>query len=108
MLRLDPPIWLETPNGRALAHFIVDRGIEFDNEWVCVHADGAVISWMNPVIRVSSNFTLGRHTMPLVKSKSKKAFSTNVKREMGSGRPQKQALAIAYSVKRKSSGKKKK
>lgn len=105
MLRLDPPIWLETPNGRALAHFIVDRGIEFDNEWVCVHADGAVISWMNPVIRVSSNFTLGRHTMPLVKSK--KAFSTNVKREMESGRPQRQAVAIAYSVKRKS-GKKKK
>lgn len=46
--------------------------------------------------------------MPLVKSKSKKAFSTNVKREMESGRPQRQAVAIAYSVKRKSSGKKKK
>ncbi len=45
--------------------------------------------------------------MPLVKSKSKKAFSENVKREMEAGKPQKQAVAIAYSVKRKAQGKKK-
>lgn len=46
--------------------------------------------------------------MPLVKgqaAKSKKGFSTNVKREMESGKPQKQAVAIAYSMKK---GKKKK
>ena len=46
--------------------------------------------------------------MPLVKgkaAKSKKGFSTNVKREMEAGRPQKQAVAIAYSVARR--GKKK-
>lgn len=40
--------------------------------------------------------------MPLVKSKSKKAFSENVRREIAAGKPQKQAVAIAYSVKRKS------
>lgn len=39
--------------------------------------------------------------MPLNKSKSKKAFSENVKAEMNSGKPQAQAVAIAYSVKRK-------
>jgi hypothetical protein len=39
--------------------------------------------------------------MPLVKSKGKKAFSKNVAAEMNAGKPQKQALAIAYSVKRK-------
>lgn len=39
--------------------------------------------------------------MPLKKSKSKKAFSENVKAEMAAGKPQKQAVAIAYSVKRK-------
>lgn len=38
--------------------------------------------------------------MPLIKSKSKKAFGENVATEMRAGRPQKQALAIAYSVKR--------
>lgn len=40
--------------------------------------------------------------MPLIKSKSKKAFKENVRKEMKAGKPKKQALAIAYSVKRKS------
>jgi hypothetical protein len=40
--------------------------------------------------------------MPLSHGKSKKAFSKNVEIEMNAGKPQKQALAIAYSVKRKS------
>ena len=38
--------------------------------------------------------------MPLVKSGSKKAMSENIRREMHAGKPQKQAVAIAYSVKR--------
>jgi hypothetical protein len=38
--------------------------------------------------------------MSLIKSTSKKAFSENVKREIQAGRPQKQAVAIAYSTKR--------
>ena len=43
--------------------------------------------------------------MPLVKGKSaktKKGFGENVKREMEAGKPQKQAVAIAYSEARKS------
>ena len=44
--------------------------------------------------------------MPLKKSGSKKAFSENVKKEMKSGRPQKQAVAIAYATKRKADAKK--
>lgn len=39
--------------------------------------------------------------MPLKKSASKKAFKENVKKEIESGKKPKQALAIAYSVKRK-------
>ena len=38
--------------------------------------------------------------MPLVKSASKAAFRKNVKAEIKAGKPQKQAAAIAYSVKR--------
>lgn len=38
--------------------------------------------------------------MPLVKSTSKGAFKTNIKREIAAGKPQKQSVAIAYSVKR--------
>ncbi len=44
--------------------------------------------------------------MPLKKSSSKKAFGENIKAEINSGKPQKQAVAIAYSVKRKAQGKK--
>lgn len=39
--------------------------------------------------------------MPLVKSKSSRAFEKNVRTEIASGKPQKQALAIAYDVQRK-------
>lgn len=45
--------------------------------------------------------------MPLVKSPSKNAFRKNIKTEMAHGKPQKQAVAIAYSVKRKAAAKKK-
>lgn len=39
--------------------------------------------------------------MPLVKSTSKKAFRENVKAEIAAGKPVKQAVAIAYDVKRR-------
>ncbi len=48
--------------------------------------------------------------MPLVKgkkAKTRKGFGENVKREMEAGKPQKQAVAIAYSEARKSKKKKK-
>jgi len=43
--------------------------------------------------------------MPLVKSPSKEAFRKNVKAEVAAGKPQKQAVAIAYSVKREAAKK---
>jgi len=45
------------------------------------------------------------NTMPLKKSASEKAFTENLKREIGAGKPQKQALAIAYSVQREAAKK---
>ncbi len=44
--------------------------------------------------------------MPLKKSTSQKAFVQNIKTEIKAGKPQKQAIAIAYSVKREASKKK--
>jgi hypothetical protein len=38
--------------------------------------------------------------MPLIKSKSDKAFNKNVATEVKAGKPVKQAVAIAYSTKR--------
>ncbi len=39
--------------------------------------------------------------MPLRKSSSKSAFKANVRAEIKAGKPRDQAVAIAYSVKRK-------
>ena len=44
--------------------------------------------------------------MPLKKSKSKKAFKHNIKAEIKAGKPVKQAVAIAYAVKRRAAKKK--
>lgn len=43
--------------------------------------------------------------MPLKKSKSKSAFKSNVRAEVRAGKPVKQAVAIAYSVKRRARSK---
>lgn len=43
--------------------------------------------------------------MPLMQGKSKQAFGHNVGAEMKAGKPQKQALAIAYSMKRRNAKK---
>ena len=45
--------------------------------------------------------------MPLKKSKSKAAFKSNIKAEVAAGKPIKQAVAIAYSVKRRAGSKRK-
>jgi hypothetical protein len=45
--------------------------------------------------------------MPLKKSKSEKAFKSNVKAEVKAGKPEKQAVAIAYAVKRDAEHKRK-
>lgn len=46
-----------------------------------------------------------KKTMPLKKSTSKEAFKSNVKAELGAGKPIKQAVAIAYSEKREAAKK---
>lgn len=46
--------------------------------------------------------------MPINKSTTKKAFKSNIKEEVKAGKPVKQAVAIAYSVKREAQKKGKK
>lgn len=45
--------------------------------------------------------------MPLIKSASKEAIGKNIKKEMDAGKPQKQSIAIAFSVQRAARKKKK-
>jgi hypothetical protein len=44
--------------------------------------------------------------MPLMRSVTDKAFKSNIRREVGAGKPVKQAVAIAYSEKRKAAARK--
>ena len=61
MVQLNPPIPLDTPNGKALAHILLDYGPEFDLLWVCFDdATGECWTWPNHLIRAQRNITMGR------------------------------------------------
>lgn len=61
IIQLDPPIPLDTPKGRGLAHLLIDYGPEYDLMWV-VFMDASRECWTvpNPKIRIQPNWTLGR------------------------------------------------
>jgi hypothetical protein len=59
--QLDPPLPLETPHGRGLAHLVLDYGVEFHLIWIVfLDKDGSCWSVPNPDIRLQSNWTMGR------------------------------------------------
>jgi len=67
--RIDPPLPIVTPKGKALAHFLIDYGIEHDLIWVCFQNDtGECWSWKNIDIRAAENITMGRTNDRISKS----------------------------------------
>lgn len=59
--RLDPPIPVSTPKGKAMAIAWIDYGIENDLIWMCIQDDtGECWQWENATIRARQNYTLGR------------------------------------------------
>lgn len=61
ILQLDPPIPLETPRGKALAHFLIDYGAEHHLLWVCFQDEtGECWTWPNPQVRGQANPSMGR------------------------------------------------
>jgi hypothetical protein len=61
--QLNPPIPLDTPKGKALAHFVIDYGPEHNLMWVTfVDATGECWTWPNYKIRAQKNITMGRLT----------------------------------------------
>ena len=61
MTQLSPLIPLETPKGKATAHFLIDYGQEHSLIWVCFMDDtGECWSWKNEQVRLRTNLTMGR------------------------------------------------
>ena len=62
MLRLDPPIPVIVPGDRkAMAHVLIDPGIDHDLQWVCfIDLDGCCWTFRNQDIRLQPNITMGR------------------------------------------------
>ena len=61
MIQLNPPLPLITPKGKALAHFLIDYGIEHNLFWVCFQQEtGECWTWDNKDIRADKNISFGR------------------------------------------------
>lgn len=61
MIQLNPPLPMVTPQGKALAHFLIDYGPEHDLLWVCFQENGECWTWRNQDIRAEKNITFGRN-----------------------------------------------
>lgn len=76
ILQLNPSIPVMTPKGKALAHFIIDSGIENDLQWICFQDfTGECWTWKNPEIRSQINITQGRDYISPFYDPSNVAFS---------------------------------
>lgn len=69
IVRLDPPLPLITPKGKALAHFLIDYGFEHDLHWVCFQTDtGECWTWNNKDVRAEKNITADRKQISKISS----------------------------------------
>lgn len=61
ILQLNPPLWLLTPKGEGLAHFVTDYGPELELYWtVFVTETNEIWQFSNLDVRSVKNQTLGR------------------------------------------------
>ena len=61
IIQLNPTLPLETPKGKAFAHFLIDYGEEHHLMWVCFQDDtGECWTWSNANVRIQKNPTMGR------------------------------------------------
>lgn len=59
LIQLSPLIPLETPKGKAKAHFLLDYGEEAHLLWVCFQDDtGECWTWPNPQVRLQENISM--------------------------------------------------
>lgn len=61
MMRLDPPLPVLTPKGKAWAHVLIDYSQEHHLIFVCFQDDtGECWSWEGKDVRIQTNQTMGR------------------------------------------------
>lgn len=61
--QLNPPLPVKTPKGKAIAHFLIDYGMEADLVWVCFLRNGEIWCLRNSEVRADDNITYGRMTV---------------------------------------------
>jgi hypothetical protein len=62
--RIEPPIPVNTPKGKAMAIAWLDYGMENDLVWMCIQDNtGECWQWENAQIRARHNLTLGRDSI---------------------------------------------
>jgi hypothetical protein len=62
IVRINPPIPLDTVRGKGYAHFLIDYSQEHDLIWVVfIDETGECWSCRNADIKLQKNFTLGRN-----------------------------------------------
>lgn len=68
--RIEPPIPVSTPKGKAMAIAWIDYGMENDLVWMCIQdSTGECWQWENASIRARTNLTHGRVSIsPINKS----------------------------------------
>ena len=60
LTQLNPALWLRTPKGVGLCHFVIDYSCESDLIWVVADdATGEIWAWPNPDVRFVPNVSLG-------------------------------------------------
>jgi len=61
LLRLDPPIPVDTPKGEGMAHVLIDYGVDHDLMWVVfLRSGGECWTFRNSQIRAVVNITTGQ------------------------------------------------
>jgi hypothetical protein len=63
MIQLNPPIPLNTPKGKGLAHILIDYGPELHLHWtVVIEETGELWTFSNADVRALANSAVGRES----------------------------------------------
>lgn len=68
--RIEPPIPVNTPKGKAMAIAWIDYGMENDLVWMCVQDEtGEFWQWENADVRARTHLTIGRSSISSIERK---------------------------------------